>query len=327
MVNLFNRSKDHKMTFVEFYEKYGVLFVFILEIILFEILSNKFLSTTNILNVLRQIAMTGILAIGMTFVCITGGIDLSVGAVIAMTTVFTSAVVSATGSILLGVLVGLGCGLFIGALNGLGIAFGKMPPFVMTLGTTSVASGIAFLYSNGLPIMLNGPFLNLGNGMLGQIPYVVLYFVVLLLIGHVLLNNTVFGRHVYSIGSNKEATRLSGINITRTTMTVYMISGLLAGIAGIIYCSQLGIGTPIAGTGYELIAIAAVFVGGASVKGGSGTMWGTFLGAAIIGCLNNIMNLTGVSPYLQTLLLGRDHYSGCVNPQKQVVPKAMRETV
>jgi ribose/xylose/arabinose/galactoside ABC-type transport system permease subunit len=292
------------MTFSEFYEKYGVLLVFIIEVGLFALLSSKFLSTSNILNVLRQISMTGILGIGMTFVCITGGIDLSVGAIIAMTTVFTSAVVSNTGSILLGVLTGLSCGLFIGTINGIGIAFGKMPPFVMTLGTTSIASGIAFLYSNGLPTMLNGPFLNLGNGMLGKIPYVVLYFLILLLLGHILLANTVFGRHVYSIGSNKEATRLSGINTNNTILLVYMISGLLAGVAGVIYCSQLGIGTPIAGTGYELTAIAAVFVGGASVRGGSGTMWGTFLGAAIIGCLNNIMNLTGVSPYLQTLLSG-----------------------
>lgn len=299
------RRNGEKLSFSEFYEKYGVLVVFIIEMILFALLSDRFLSATNILNVLRQIAMTGILAIGMTYVCITSGIDLSVGAIIAMTTVLTSAVVDATGSTILGILTGLGCGLSIGALNGVGVAFGKMPPFVMTLGTTSIASGIAYLYSNGMPIMLDDKtFLQLGNGLIGQVPYVVIYFVVLLVIGHVVLKNTVFGRHVYAIGSNKEATRLSGISVTRTLLAVYIISGVLAGIAGIIYCSQLGIGTPIAGDGYELTAIAAVFVGGASVSGGSGTMWGTFLGAAIIGSLNNIMNLTGVNPYLQTLLSG-----------------------
>lgn len=293
-----------KFAFSDFYEKYGVLLVFILEMVLFSFLSDKFLSTMNILNVLRQIAMTGILAIGMTFVCITAGIDLSVGAIIAMTTVLTSAVVDGTGSTFLGILAGLGCGLGIGLLNGVGVAYGKMPPFVMTLGTTSIASGIAYLYSNGMPIMLQGEFLKLGNGMIGKIPYVVIYFVVLLILGYIVLRNTVFGRHVYAIGSNKEATRLSGISVTRTLVAVYTISGVLAGVAGIIYCSQLGIGTPIAGKGYELTAIAAVFVGGASVSGGSGTMWGTFLGAAIIGTLNNIMNLTGVNPYLQTLLSG-----------------------
>ncbi|MGP8312300.1 ABC transporter permease [Enterocloster aldenensis] len=304
MEKIFSHSGGQKLAFSDFYEKYGVLLVFILEMVLFSFLSDKFLSTMNILNVLRQIAMTGILAIGMTFVCITAGIDLSVGAIIAMTTVLTSAVVDGTGSTGLGILAGVGCGLAIGLLNGVGVAYGKMPPFVMTLGTTSIASGIAYLYSNGMPIMLQGDFLKLGNGMIGKVPYVVIYFVVLLIFGYMILRNTVFGRHVYAIGSNKEATRLSGISVTRTLVAVYTISGVLAGVAGIIYCSQLGIGTPIAGKGYELTAIAAVFVGGASVSGGSGTMWGTFLGAAIIGTLNNIMNLTGVNPYLQTLLSG-----------------------
>ena len=304
MEKIFSHSGGQKLAFSDFYEKYGVLLVFILEMVLFSFLSDKFLSTMNILNVLRQIAMTGILAIGMTFVCITAGIDLSVGAIIAMTTVLTSAVVDGTGSTGLGILAGVGCGLASGLLNGVGVAYGKMPPFVMTLGTTSIASGIAYLYSNGMPIMLQGDFLKLGNGMIGKVPYVVIYFVVLLIFGYMILRNTVFGRHVYAIGSNKEATRLSGISVTRTLVAVYTISGVLAGVAGIIYCSQLGIGTPIAGKGYELTAIAAVFVGGASVSGGSGTMWGTFLGAAIIGTLNNIMNLTGVNPYLQTLLSG-----------------------
>ncbi len=299
-----NRNKDEAMNFSTFYEKYGVLIIFILEILICFIISDKFLTPTNILNILRQIAMTGILAIGMTFVIITGGIDLSVGAIIAMTTVFTAAAVSAKLPLPMAVLIGLASGLSIGILNGVGVAFGKMPPFIMTLGTTSIASGIAFLYSNGLPIMIKGDFLKIGNGMVGIVPYVVIYFVVLLLLGHVVLRHTIFGRYVYSIGSNKEATRLSGINVKTNTMMVYVISGLMAGVSGIIYCSQLGIGTPIAGDGYELTAISAVIVGGASVMGGKGTMWGTFLGAAIIGALNNIMNLTGVNPFLQTLLSG-----------------------
>lgn len=298
------KSDGEPLTFSSFYEKYGVLLIFIVEIIICAVISDKFLSATNILNILRQIAMTGILAIGMTFVIITGGIDLSVGSIIAMTTVFTAAAVSAKLPVGTAVLIGLASGLSIGFLNGVGVAYGKMPPFIMTLGTTSIASGIAYLYSNGLPIMLKGDYLQIGNGMLGMVPYVVIYFVILLVVGHIILRHTVFGRHVYSIGSNKEATRLSGINVKTSTMSVYAISGLMAGVAGIIYSSQLGIGTPIAGDGYELTAISAVFVGGASVSGGTGTMWGTFLGAAIIGALNNIMNLTGVNPFLQTLLSG-----------------------
>jgi len=232
MEKIFSHSGGQKLAFSDFYEKYGVLLVFILEMVLFSFLSDKFLSTMNILNVLRQIAMTGILAIGMTFVCITAGIDLSVGAIIAMTTVLTSAVVDGTGSTGLGILAGVGCGLAIGLLNGVGVAYGKMPPFVMTLGTTSIASGIAYLYSNGMPIMLQGDFLKLGNGMIGKVPYVVIYFVVLLIFGYMILRNTVFGRHVYAIGSNKEATRLSGISVTRTLVAVYTISGVLAGGGG-----------------------------------------------------------------------------------------------
>lgn len=290
----------------DFYEKYGILIVFVLELVLCSFLSDRFFSTGNILNILRQIAMTGILAIGMTFVCITGGIDLSVGAIVAMVTVFTASIVENTGNIALAILAGIASGLAVGILNGVGVAFGKMPPFVMTLGTTSIARGIAYLFTNGMPISIkNRDFTDLGNGMLfDKVPLAAIYFVILLVIGGLLLAKTIFGRHVYSVGSNREATRLSGINVKRTLFSVYAMSGLLSGIAGVLYASQMGIGTPIAGEGYELTAISAVFVGGASVSGGSGTMWGTFFGAAIIGVLNNIMNLTGVNTYLQTLLSG-----------------------
>lgn len=300
------KNNDMKLKARSVYEKYGVVLVFILEIILCSILSDRFFAWGNILNIFRQIAMTGILAVGMTFVCITGGIDLSVGAIIAMVTVFTADVLKTTGSIPAAILVGILAGLSIGLLNGAGIAFGKMPPFVMTLGTTSVAQGIAYIYTNGMPISIkNRAFTNLGNGMLfGKIPLAAVYFLVILIVGYILLSKTVFGRHVYSVGSNAEATRLSGISVKKTQFLVYAMSGLLAGVAGVLYSAQMGIGTPIAGGGYELDAISAVFVGGASVSGGSGTIWGTFFGAAIIGILNNIMNLTGVNTYFQMLISG-----------------------
>ena len=298
-------KSQKKFQMRDIYEKYGIMIVFVLEVILCAFLSDRFFSTGNILNILRQIAMTGILAIGMTFVCITGGIDLSVGAIIAMVTVFTASAVENIG-ILPAILIGIASGTAIGVLNGVGIAYGKMPPFVMTLGTTSIARGIAFLFTNGMPISIKDrAFTSLGNGMiLGKVPLAAVYFVILLVIGWLLLSKTVFGRHVYSVGSNREATRLCGISVKRTLFIVYVISGFLSGFAGVLYASQMGIGTPIAGEGYELTAISAVFVGGASVSGGSGTMWGTFFGAAIIGVLNNIMNLTGVNTYLQTLLSG-----------------------
>ncbi len=303
-MNMLKTKANGKLSFSDFYEKYGVLIVFILEMLLFSFLSPVFFSFKNILNVLRQIAITGILATGMTFVCITGGIDLSVGAIIALVTCLSAGTLVKTGSIALAFLVGLGAGLGLGLLNGIGVAYGKMPPFVMTLGTTSIASGLAFIYSQGLPIMIKGPFLKFGNGSIFNIPFPVIYFIVILFAGHFLLKHTVFGRYVYSIGSNQEATRLSGVNVRLSKMMVYVISGVLAAFAGLIYTSQLGIGTSIAGQGYELNAIAAVFVGGASVTGGSGTMWGTFLGAIIIGALGNIMNLNAVNPFIQTFLTG-----------------------
>lgn len=295
-----------KINVQEIYEKYGILIVFILEVIICAFLSKRFLSTGNILNILRQISMTGILAIGMTFVCITAGIDLSVGAQIAMVTVFTAAIVERADNIPLGIIVGILCGAAIGILNGLGVAIGRMPAFVMTLGTTSIARGIAYVYTNGMPISIhNRAFTKLGNGMIfGKVPLAAVYYVVLLIIGHLLLSKTIFGRHVYSVGSNKEATRLSGISVKKTLFFVFVISGVLSGFAGVLYAAQMGIGTPIAGEGYELTAISAVFVGGASVSGGSGTMWGTFFGAAIIGVINNIMNLTGVNTYLQMIVSG-----------------------
>ena len=302
MSNVKVEGNKNKFSFWEFYEKYGVLLVFIIEMILFSIISPVFLKPTNILNVLRQISITGILAVGMTFVIITGGIDLSVGSTIALVTVLVAGTQHL--GMVLSILIGLGAGLLVGLLNGIGIAYGKLQAFIMTLGSTSIAVGLAFIYSNGLPIMVGGSFLTIGNGFIGKIPLPVIYFAFILIVSHLVLRYTTFGRYVYSMGSNEEATRLSGVNVKKHKLIVYVISGLLASVSGIIYTSQLGIGTAIAGKGYELPAIAAVIVGGASLSGGVGTMGGTFLGAAIIGTLGNIMNLTGVNPFIQTFLTG-----------------------
>lgn len=297
------KDNEQSFSFKKFYEVYGMLLVFIVMMIAFALISPNFLSTTNILNVLRQISITGILAIGLTFVIITSGIDLSVGSIIALVTVVVAG--SQEHGILLAILIGLGVGIAVGLVNGVGVAYGKVPPFVMTLGTMSMASGLAFIYSQGLPIRVkDAAFLEIGNGYLGKIPLPAVYFLVIILISHFVLKHMKFGRYIYSIGSNEEATRLSGVNIKNNIVMVYVISGLLAGVGGIIYTSQLGIGTALAGQGYELTAIAAAVVGGASLYGGAGTMWGTFLGAAIIGALGNIMNLTGVSPFVQTFLTG-----------------------
>ncbi len=293
-----------RFTFSDFYAKYGVVAVFIIIFCLSAFLSPDFLRRSNLFNILRQISIMGILSVGMTCVIISGGIDLSVAAIIALVTVLTADAIRNFG-IAPAILCALATGLFCGLLNGLGVTKGRMPPFIMTLGSTSMLSGLAFIYSKGTPIMIDGPFLDIGNNfLLKVIPLPAVYFIAILFVMALVLNFTVFGRYIYSIGSNREATRLSGVNVDWVLIKVYMISGLLAAVSGIIYSSQLGIGQPIAGVGYELKAITAVIVGGASMNGGVGTMFGTFLGAAIIGILGNIMNLTGVNPFVQTFLTG-----------------------
>jgi ribose/xylose/arabinose/galactoside ABC-type transport system permease subunit len=293
-----------KATFGSFYAKYGVLAAFIIIFAASAFLSPIFLRMSNLLNVLRQISIIGILAVGMTCVIVSGGIDLSIAAIIALVTVLVADTLRSYGAVP-AIGVGLAVGLFFGFVNGLGVTLGRMPPFIMTLGTTSMASGLAFIYSKGTPIMIDGSFLDIGNGFLFRVvPLPAVYFIVILVIVGLVLRYTIFGRFIYSIGSNIEATRLSGVNVNRTLIKVYMLSGLLAAIGGIIYASQLGIGQPIAGAGYEIKAITAVIVGGASMTGGVGTLFGTFLGTAIIGILGNIMNLTGVNPFVQTFLTG-----------------------
>ncbi|MCC8179426.1 MAG: ABC transporter permease [Planctomycetes bacterium] len=293
-----------RFTFSDFYAKYGVVAVFIIIFALSAFLSPNFLRRSNLFNILRQISIMGILSIGMTCVIISGGIDLSVAAIIALVTVLTADAIRNFG-IAAAIVIALATGLLCGLLNGLGVTKGRMPPFIMTLGSTSMLSGLAFIYSKGTPIMIDGPFLDIGNNFLFRIiPLPAVYFIAILVIMALVLNFTVFGRYIYSIGSNREATRLSGVNVDWVLIKVYMISGLLAAVSGIIYSSQLGIGQPIAGVGYELKAITAVIVGGASMNGGVGNMFGTFLGAAIIGILGNIMNLTGVNPFVQTFLTG-----------------------
>lgn len=299
-----NNKASKTLNIRKLYDKYGVLGVFLLIFIISTFLSPTFIKTTNLLNVLRQISIVGILSIGMTFVIVSGGIDLSVGAVIALVTVITAEMVNKLG-ILPAIIIALLIGAVVGLLNGLGITYGKMQPFIMTLGMTSMVSGLAYMYSSGTPITIKGNFLMIGNGFLFKvIPLPVVYFIVLLAIAAFIMKNTVFGRFVYSIGSNKEATRLSGVNVNFALIRTYILSGAMAAIAGIIYASQMGIGTPIAGTGYETKAITATIVGGASMSGGKGNLWGTFLGACIIGILSNIMNLTGVNPFVQQFLTG-----------------------
>lgn len=291
-------------SFAKIWRRVGVFAALILVVIVASFLSDRFLTVPNLLNILRQVAIVGILAIGMTFVILTKGIDLSVGSLLGLSVVLYAGLLEGH-NMAVAIPLGLGAAMLAGLVNGIGVAWARIPPFIMTLGMLSFARGIAFIYTGGTPIpILNENFYRLGNGYVAGIPIPTLILLAVLAVSAVVLSLTAFGRSVYGIGSNEEAARLSGVPVKFYTILVYVISGLVSGLAGLVYASQLSIGTPIAGQGYELDAIAAVVVGGTSLFGGKGTVAGTFIGTLIIGVLANILNLTGVDPYVQQLFKG-----------------------
>lgn len=286
------------------WRRVGVFAALVLLIIAASMLSDRFLTLPNLINILRQVAIVGILAIGMTFVILTKGIDLSVGSLLGISVVLYAGLLE-NHSMAIAIPAGLGAAMLAGVVNGLGVALARIPPFIMTLGMLSFARGLGFIYTGGTPIpILNESFYSLGNGYIAGIPIPSLILLAVLAVSAIVLSLTAFGRSVYAIGSNEEAARLSGVPVNLYKVIVYAISGLVSGLAGLVYASQLSIGTPIAGQGYELDAIAAVVVGGTSLFGGKGTVAGTFIGTLIIGVLANILNLTGVDPYVQQLFKG-----------------------
>jgi ribose/xylose/arabinose/galactoside ABC-type transport system permease subunit len=296
--------QTYSVSAARIWRRVGVLAALIILVIAASFLSDRFLTPANLLNILRQVAIVGILAIGMTFVILTRGIDLSVGSILGLSVVIYAGLLE-THSMAIAIPLGLLVAMAAGLVNGLGVASAGIPPFIMTLGMLSFARGLAFLYTGGTPIpILNEAFYDLGNDYLFGIPIPSLILLAILAVSAIILSLTAFGRSVYAIGSNEEAARLSGVPVRLYKIIVYVIAGGVSGLAGLVYASQLSIGTPIAGQGYELDAIAAVVVGGTSLFGGKGSVGGTFLGTLIIGVLANILNLTGVDPYVQQLFKG-----------------------
>jgi len=291
-------------TFGRVWQQIGVLAALVLLVVAATFLSHRFLTVPNLMNVLRQVSIVGILAIGMTFVILTRGIDLSVGSILGIAVVLLAGSMDSRG-MAIAIPLGIGAAALAGLANGVGVAYGGLPAFIMTLGMLSFARGLAFIYTGGTPIPINNEsFYSLGNGYLAGIPIPALILVATLLLSGFVLQLTPFGRSIYAIGSNEEAAQLSGVPVRFYKTCVYVISGVLSGLAGLVYASQLSIGTPIAGQGYELDAIAAVVVGGTSLFGGKGSVAGTFFGTLIIGVLANILNLTGVDPFVQQLFKG-----------------------
>lgn len=286
------------------WQRVGVLAALVALVVAASFLSPRFLTLPNLLNVLRQVSIVGILAVGMTFVILTRGIDLAVGSILGIAVVLFAGSMDKHG-MAAALPAGVAAAALAGVVSGLGIAYADIPAFIMTLGMLSFVRGLAFIYTGGTPIpILDERFYAFGNGTFAGVPIPALILIASLLVSSAVLGMTPFGRSLYAIGSNEDAARLSGVPVRFYKALVYVISGLMSALAGLVYASQLSIGTPIAGQGYELDAIAAVVVGGTSLFGGKGSVAGTFLGTLIIGVLANILNLTGVDPFVQQLFKG-----------------------
>lgn len=269
------------------------------------IASPHFLTTTNLSSVVRQTAVINIMALGMTMIIIAGGIDLSVGSILAMGGLLGSMAMERGLPIIPSVFAGVLTGLICGFLNGLMTTQLRINPFIVTLGTLGIYRGVALMISNGLPVHnLPAGFSYLGEGAIAGIPFVWFLLVVCAAAVHILLEHTKHGRFAFAIGSNPDAALYAGIPTSFHTVTVYTIGGALTGLAGMIEASRLMTGQPTAGQGYELQAIAAVVIGGGSLRGGEGTVIGTLVGAFIMGLLANGSDLLGISPYLQQAIIG-----------------------
>lgn len=286
-------------------KKYNLFFIFLGFILIGSLLSDQFLSVQNILNLLQQSSFVGIISIGMTFVILVAGIDLSVGAVLALTGMLASLLISTGMNPVWAIVITLAAGAFLGFVNGFISTKFKVPAFIATLAMMVSARGLAFLTTDGTPIYdLPASFTALGGNVFGRIPLTAIIWIVLTVIAIIVLKYTTFGRKIYAVGGNAESARLSGIPVEKYVTWCFVISGTLAAVAGILMSAWLTVGQPTAGTGLELDVIAAVVLGGTSLFGGKGSIGGTFIGVLILSMIVNIFNLLGLSSYYQSVFMG-----------------------
>lgn len=269
----------------------------------------SFLDPNNLLNLLRQVSINGLIAFGMTFVILTGGIDLSVGAILALTSALSAMMITSGVPTLIAMLVGIIIGGILGGVNGLIITKGGAAPFIASLATMTIFRGATYVFTNGNPITgkaMNNSFVFqfIGRGYFFGIPVPVILMIIAFIILYVLLHKMTFGRKTYALGGNEKAAFVSGIKVNITKNWIYVISGIMSSAAGMILISRLSSAQPDAGTGFEMDAIAAVVLGGTSLAGGRGRIFGTLIGALIIGTLNNGMNLIGISSFYQQIVKG-----------------------
>lgn len=272
------------------------------------IINSNFLTANNLLNLLLQVTSNALIAFGMTFVILTGGIDLSVGSILALSSALTAGLLGSGMHVTLAILISLILGCILGMMNGLLISYGKLAPFIVTLATMTIFRGATLVYTNGNPITkgLSDTFLFqfLGQGYIVGIPFPVIIMFIVFIVLYVLLHKTAFGKSVYAIGGNEKAAYISGVKLNKVKIIIYSISGIMASISGLIITSRLSSAQPTAGASYEMDAIAAVVLGGTSLSGGKGRILGTLIGALIIGVLNNGLNIIGVSAFWQQVVKG-----------------------
>lgn len=300
-------NNDHSFNFQSLREL-GILLAFILILgILMALSPTAFARPANLINILKQASINGILATGMMFVIISGGIDLSVGSIVAL-----AGVIAATfahpgeHALVVPIILSVTVGAIIGFFNGVGVAFGNIPAFIVTLGSMTIVRGLALIVSNGQPVFnVTKPFEAIAGGFVVDfIPHLVVFFTCVTIICAFVLTKTVFGRRVYAVGGNEIAAKVSGINVEQIKVAVYTLSGFLAGLAGLLLASRIVSGNPTAGQAYELDAIAAAIIGGVSMSGGAGKWYGTVIGALLIAVISNGLDILNVSSHFQLIIKG-----------------------
>ncbi|MDY0289973.1 MAG: ABC transporter permease [Sphaerochaeta sp.] len=303
------------LSFGAFMSKYGIVVIFVALCIIMSIVSPAFRTMRNVTNVVRQVSIIGIVSMGVTFAIITGGIDLSSGSMIALISVVVASLsqnavnpsqpLSFVIPIAFGIGVALVLGLLLGSVNGSLHAYGKIPPFIATLGMMTAARGAAALFTGGRPVgNLKDTFTYIGTGRIIGIPIPIWIYIIMGIIAHILLSRTKFGRHVFAIGGNEQAARICGINVEKTLVKVYAFAGLLTAVSAILLTARTSAGNPTYGVSYELDAIASTVIGGTSLSGGVGSIPFCVVGALIIGVLNNSMDLLSVNAYWQQIVKG-----------------------
>jgi ribose transport system permease protein len=285
-------------------KKYGLMIGFLFISVLISVITPSFLTPTNLLNILRQSSVVGVMAIGSAFVIIGGGFDISVGSLLALTAAM-SLKLQTSMPWYFAVLIVLAAGAAAGLVNGVLTAKVSIVAIITTLGTMTILRGLTYLYTGGYPVLGSSPqFQFIGSGYLGPIPFPIILFVGMIAFWQFILKRTTLGRYACAVGGNKEATRLSGVRVDFYHIMVFVIGGLMAALSGIIYASRLNAATPLAGQGYELDAIASCVIGGTSVSGGEGSIIGVLIGVLLLNVVNNMFNLLGIQVYVQYLIKG-----------------------